>query len=56
MFSGGPGPSTPKTSTRVDIVTEVLPNGRLKLIGGDVKNKVTERTAALKGIYGWVDA
>ena len=52
----GTGPSTPKTSTRVDIVTEVLPNGRLKLIGGDVKNKVTERTAALKGIYGWVDA
>ena len=52
----GTGPKTPRTSTRADIVTEVLPGGRLRVIGGDVKNKVTERIIPLKGIYGWVDA
>ncbi|MFT3860163.1 SH3 domain-containing protein [Micropruina sp.] len=52
----GTKPDNPKTSTRVDIVTEVLADGRLKVIGGDYKGKVVERTVALKGIYGWVDA
>ncbi|MFT4217937.1 MAG: hypothetical protein QM619_12250 [Micropruina sp.] len=52
----GTSPQNTKTSTRVDIVTEVLPDGRLRVIGGDVKKKVTERVVDTKGIYGWVDA
>ena len=52
----GTAPDTPKTSTGVAIVTEVLADGRLKVIGGDYKGTVAERTVALKGIYGWVDA
>ena len=38
------------------VVTEVLADGRLKVIGGDYKGTVAERTVALKGVYGWVDA
>ena len=52
----GTGPQNTKTSTHVDIVIEVLPDGRLRVIGGDVKNKVTERVVPAKGIYGWVEA
>ncbi|MFT4295879.1 MAG: SH3 domain-containing protein [Micropruina sp.] len=52
----GTGPENTKTSTHVDIVTEVLPDGKLRVIGGNVKNKVTERVVPTKGIYGWVDA
>jgi hypothetical protein len=52
----GTGPDSPKTSTGVAIVTEVLAGGKLKVIGGDYKGTVTERTVPLKGIYGWVDA
>ena len=52
----GTAPDTPKTSTGVAIVTEVLADGRLKVIGGDYKGTVAERTVALKGVYGWVDA
>lgn len=52
----GTAPDTPKTSTGVAIVTEVLADGRLKVIGGDYKGTVAERTVPLKGIYGWVDA
>ncbi len=56
MVLTGTGPQTPKTSKRVDIVVEVLPDGRLKVIGGDVKKKVAERVITTKGIYAWVDA
>lgn len=56
MVLYGTGPKDPKSSTRADIVLEVLPDGKLKVSGGDVGNKVTERTVAIKGIYGWVDA
>lgn len=56
MVLYGTKPDNPKTSTRVDIVIEVLPGSKLKVIGGDIKNKVAERTVPLKGIYGWVDA
>jgi len=52
----GTGPQNTKTSTHVDIVIEVLPNSKLRVIGGNVKNKVVERTVATKNIYGWVDA
>ncbi|HMQ36585.1 MAG TPA: hypothetical protein PKE46_02595 [Micropruina sp.] len=52
----GTGPQNTKTSTHVDIVIEVLPAGKLRVIGGNVKNKVTERVVSTKGIYGWVDA
>ncbi len=52
----GTGPQNTKTSTRVDIVTEVLADGRLRVIGGNLQNKVTERIVPAKGIYGWVDA
>ena len=52
----GTGPTSPKTSTRVDIVIEVLANSKLKVIGGDVDNRVAERTVAAKTIYGWVEA
>lgn len=56
MVLYGSAPDNPSTSTGVDIVIQVLPNGKLKVIGGDIGNKVTERTVPLKGIYGWVDA
>ncbi len=56
LVLSGTGPQNTKSSTRVDIVTEVLPDGRLRVIGGNVKNKVAERIVATKGIYGWVDA
>lgn len=56
LVLSGTGPQSPKTSTRVDIVTEVLADGTLRVIGGNVKNKVTERVIPTKGIYGWVDA
>lgn len=52
----GTGPQSPKTSKRVDIVTEVLPDGTLRVIGGNVKNTVAERIIPAKGIYGWVEA
>ena len=52
----GQSPKNFTTSTHVDIVIEVLPDNKLRVIGGDVKNKVTERTVSTKGIYGWVDA
>jgi hypothetical protein len=56
LVLSGTGPQNTKSSTRVDIVTEVLPDGRLRVIGGNVSNKVAERIVATKGIYGWVDA
>ncbi len=56
LVLSGTGAQSPKTSTRVDIVTEVLPDGTLRVIGGNVKNRVVERVVPIKGIYGWVDA
>ncbi len=56
MVLTGTGPQHPKSSKRVDIVTEVLPDGSLRVIGGDVKNKVAERIIPANGIYGWVEA
>ncbi|MCW3159321.1 hypothetical protein [Micropruina sonneratiae] len=52
----GKSPQNSTTSTHVDIVIEVLPDDRLRVIGGDVKNKVTERIVSTKKVYGWVDA
>jgi hypothetical protein len=37
-------------------VVEVLANGKLTVIGGDIDNRVVERTIATKGLYGWVEA
>lgn len=51
----GTGPSGPESSTHVDIVTEVHPD-HLRVIGGNVDEKVTERDVPRAGIYGWVDA
>ncbi len=56
LVLSGTGPTSPKTSTRVDVVVEVLANGKLKVIGGDIDNRVVERTIATKGLYGWVEA
>ncbi len=56
LVLSGTGPQNPKTSTRVDIVTEVLPDQTLRVIGGNVTNKVVERVVPISGIYGWVDA
>lgn len=51
----GTGPKSAKTSVHVDIVIEVFED-HLRVIGGNVKNKVTERDVPKKGIYAWVDA
>ncbi|WP_169787737.1 CHAP domain-containing protein [Luteipulveratus mongoliensis] len=51
----GSGPSSPSTSTHVDIVVGVYKD-HLKVIGGNVSNKVTMRNVPRKNIYAWVDA
>lgn len=51
----GSGPSSKGTSRHVDIVVGVFPD-HLRVIGGDVNNKVSIRNVPLKGIYAWVDA
>lgn len=56
MIFFGTGPDSPKTSTRVDLVIATLADGRLRVIGGDVKGKVVERSIKPDGIYAWVDA
>jgi len=49
----GTGPKTVKTSTHVDIVVEVHPD-HLRVIGGNVSDRVTERDVPLTGIYAHV--
>lgn len=56
MVLHGTGPDSPRTSTHVDIVIATQPDGKLRVIGGDIKGRVTERTVAVKGIYAWIDA
>ncbi len=49
----GTGPQSTKTSTHVDIVVEVHPD-RLRVVGGNVSDRVTERDVPLTGIYAYV--
>ncbi|HOA89422.1 CHAP domain-containing protein [Propioniciclava tarda] len=49
----GTGPGSVKSSTHVDIVVAVFPD-HLRVIGGNVDDRVTERNVPLTGIYGWV--
>lgn len=51
----GTGPSNAKTSTRADIVVAVQPN-KLRVIGGNIDDRVSERDLPLSGLYGWVSA
>lgn len=51
----GTGPKNTKTSVHVDIVIEVF-DDHLRVIGGNVKDKVTERDVPKTGIYAWIDA
>ncbi len=52
----GSGPSSVSTSTHVDLVEKVHADGRLTVIGGNVRDAVTRRTIdpATAGIYGHV--
>lgn len=51
----GTGPKTVKTSTHVDVVVGVYPD-HLRVVGGNVDDRVTERDVPLTGIYGYVSA
>lgn len=51
----GTGPGTSQTSVHVDVVIAVE-GDRLRVIGGNVHDRVTERRITTDGLYGWLDA
>lgn len=52
MVFYGSGPSSPSTSTHVDIVIKA--GKKLTVVGGNLSNKVMKRTKGRSGIYGYI--